>query len=155
MLKVVSGTDHVKAMDTLSVLTFVEAMLQYGRHDSSVSKNSVEPVAGYLFPEAFKIPGFVLNVLSEAKDVLLERLDQFISEEVQWIQSGKGGLADAKMLGVFPAVAKFPAFLDVVENFSGLEVKRITIFVSFASNVLTKCSTVVSVCRENCNYHWQ
>ena len=128
-----SGTDHIRGMDILFLLTFVEAMLQYGERsiltrDSGISNNAVDQVVGYSFPEAFKLPGFVITVLSEAKGILMERFDQFVSDEVQWIQSGKGGLVDTKMLGVFPAITKFPSFLDIVGDLSGPEVLADLIF---------------------------
>jgi hypothetical protein len=125
VLKVASSTEHVNAVEIVAMLVFFESMLRLQSLLSKPPEESTAPqedeidVGVYTFPRSFKMTSFTLSVISEAKDVLSDRLAAFTAEEVSWLQAGRGGLSDAKMLGVFPAFAKFPSYLDVIEELSG------------------------------------
>lgn len=127
IIKIISSPEHVNGMEILATLIFVESVLRYNSlrnqpNGQSTSLEDVINVGVYTFPTVLQVPRFVSSVLDEAKDMLLIRLDQFIADEITWIQSGKGGTADAKMLGIFPSFQKFPILLDIVEDLTGAQV---------------------------------
>lgn len=130
MIKIVSSSDQVNAMEIVAVLSFVDSILKY--HDtitqsrdvaSMLIEDEVIDAGPYSIPSSFRLPRLVVSILMESREILERRLNDFIADEVNWIQSGKGGLTDAKMLGVFPAFQKFPLLLDVVEELTGSQVR--------------------------------
>ena len=72
--------------------------------------------SGYRFPASLIIPKLIISRLEAEKSNLLRRLDLFIVEQIAWIQGSKGALSDAKLLGISPAMSKFPYFMDVIDE---------------------------------------
>lgn len=127
--------EQVNSMEILAVLVLIECLLQHelNRQQSALNKSAESdqnpsPIqkidhSAFVFQATLELPKPVFEVLSSAKLLLLDKMEQFIVEQVNWIVSGKGGLSDAKMLGLFPAICKFPVFLDTIEELSGHQVK--------------------------------
>lgn len=140
VLKTVSSPDQVNAMEILPVLVVVETLLKYDELSRAnfPKTETLLDVGAFVIPRSLVIPNYVVSVLMDAKNILLERLEQFSEEQIHWIQSGKGslfdvkmlgGISDAKMIGVFPAFTKFPIFLDHIEDLACSQVSERYFFV--------------------------
>jgi hypothetical protein len=109
------SADVSSSLDLIGVLVLIDSLLMHagvaGETDFKPS-----PHSGYRFPASLVVPKLLTNRLEAEKHNVLRRLDQFIAEQITWIQGSKGSLSDAKLLGISPAMCKFPYFMDLVDE---------------------------------------
>jgi hypothetical protein len=129
LLKLAGSSDLFGSLDIAALLITIDRLvrdqdervnvhIKYSDATPRVISRTNSSSASFVSQFVGDIPSVVLQSLLEARTVLLARFDQFLSEQLLWIQAGKGGsAADAKRLVVFPLFAKLPFFFDQLQEY--------------------------------------
>jgi hypothetical protein len=142
LLKLAGSTDFFGSLDIAALLITVDRLIRDQGVDERVNtqmkyidattriiSRTDSTSASFVSQFVGDIPSVVLHALLEARTQLLARFEQFLSEQILWIQSGKGGsAADAKRLGVFPLFAKLPFLFDQLQEYCCGEVSFLSNF---------------------------
>lgn len=130
ILKLVGSSDLFGSLDIASLLVTIDRLirgqdsderagLQLRSTEVSTQRGSPE-VGSFVSQFVGSTPSVATNALIEARSVLYARFESFVADQIAWIQSGKGGSVvsqDSKRLVVFPLFAKFPFFLDQLNEY--------------------------------------